>query len=58
MSSKAGKPGKYTRPEADEALADRYVEARRVCLRCRQEFDSSWSGHRLCPTCTAYAADH
>ena len=28
-----------------------YDPARRVCLRCRQPFESGWRGHRICGAC-------
>ena len=30
---------------------DGYDPARRVCLRCRQPFESDWRGHRICGAC-------
>ncbi len=28
-----------------------YDPARRLCLRCRQPFESDWRGHRICDAC-------
>jgi hypothetical protein len=28
-----------------------HVAARRLCFMCRQTFDSSWQGERICPEC-------
>ena len=38
-------------PPADPEVVARQVAAKRVCLRCRQPFNSTWSGNRLCKLC-------
>ena len=36
---------------------DGYDPARRVCLRCRQPFESDWRGHRICDACAPLMAE-
>lgn len=58
MTARKRKPGPPTRkPQVDDAIASRYRPGKRRCLRCRQEFESTWAGHRLCETCTRYASE-
>ena len=32
-------------------LTPEYVAKLRRCLKCREEFESSWAGERICGTC-------
>ena len=43
---------KNSKPEPDK----KYEPKTRKCLRCREEFLSSWPGERICRTCKSSSA--
>ena len=43
---------KNSKPEPDR----QYEAKERKCLRCREEFMSSWPGERICRTCKSSSA--
>ena len=43
---------KNSKPEPDR----QYETKTRKCLRCREEFMSSWPGERICRTCKSSSA--
>jgi len=43
---------KNSKPEPDR----QYETKTRKCLRCREEFSSSWPGERICRTCKSSSA--
>lgn len=44
------------REQARRAARDpRYQPRVRRCLRCRDEFESTWCGNRLCESCASFA---
>jgi hypothetical protein len=43
---------KNSKPEPDR----QYETKARKCLRCREEFASSWPGERICRTCKSSSA--
>lgn len=34
-----------------DPVPDHHIAAARACLRCGEEFESTWSGDRVCPRC-------
>jgi len=43
---------KNSKPEPDRT----YVPKSRDCLKCREEFTSSWPGERICRSCKSSSA--
>jgi len=46
------------RPQTDELSDSRVPEVSKIrpCLKCRVEFESQWSGERLCKRCKSSKA--